>query len=749
MSSGVDSKGVASSWLDRWGAEGAERYREHRLILSFEDYLAEVVAAPQIFLRSAAQLMLDAIRWHGVRAVGQGEARRSRYLIFDPHPEEGDEGVLGQEDAQQELVRAIEGFVREGRTQRLILLHGPNGSAKSSMVASLIRGLERYTRHDAGRVYRFHWVFPKRTPDHGRIGFGSSQPSRPAGSFAYLREDEIEVRLPCEHHENPLLLLPRAERQSLLESVHLPAEFVVADVLRYGELSQRSRQVFDALLASYEGDIAAVLRHVQVERFYVSGHYRRGAVSVEPQLRVDAGVRQITADRSLSALPAVLQTQTLFETYGPLSEGNRGIIEYNDLLKRPMEANKYLLATSEKGTVALETGILHLDALLLATANETYLEAFKEQPDWPSYKARMELVRMPYLLDFEQETQLYARWVERLRVRVPVDPSVAQVAALWAVLTRLRRPQGVDVEGAIRSVVQDMAPLQKALLYARGEVPPGVHGDHAIRLRAAVDAIRAAGAEQRAYEGRFGVSPREMKVLLVRVAEQAQACLGVPALLEALSRLVKETTVYEWLRMEPDGQYHRYERFVGDVRSWWLDGLLRQVRQASGLVEEREYQRVFERYITHAHHWLRGEKLDDPVSGASVPADERMLREVEVRLGWREAERDVRSRAISRVAAFRIDHPDAPVSYPEIFPQQFDALRESYYAEKARDIARLVRDALRWLDGDRAGLSEDQRRSVERMVDALTEQHGLAQAVQREALAVLFRERLRPLADAP
>ena len=161
-------------------------------------------------------------------------------------------------------------------------------------------------------------------------------------------------------------------------------------------------------------------------------------------------------------------------TARPLVEGNRGVIEYNDLFKRPMDANKYLLSTSERGTVTLDIGRMQLDAVLVATANETYLEAFKQQPDWSSYKGRFELVRMPYLLDYTAEQGIYDDLLATLELPCPVAPHTTFSVALWAVLTRLHQPNPDRYPQSIREVIAAMSPLQKARLYADGTVPDGL-----------------------------------------------------------------------------------------------------------------------------------------------------------------------------------------------------------------------------------------------------------------------------------
>ena len=72
---------------------------------------------------------------------------------------------------------------------------------------------------------------------------------------------------------------------------------------------------------------------MQVERYFISRRYRVGAVTIGPQLTVDAGERQITADRSLAALPTSLQAITLYEANGELVDAAGGVLEFSDLLE--------------------------------------------------------------------------------------------------------------------------------------------------------------------------------------------------------------------------------------------------------------------------------------------------------------------------------------------------------------------------------------------------------------------------------
>ena len=509
-------------------------FDKKRRILSFGEFARALQEHPERHARSAVQYVRDCFDYFGAEARQKVWGEATHFRLFDAPFDEERDRMLGQERPQQRVYQLIDGFARSGRIDKLILLHGPNGSAKSTFVKTLMRALEFYSRTDEGSLYRFNWIFPaEKLSSTGAIGFSDHVVSKEAlTTFAHLDEDQIESRLIGSLHDHPLLLLPQEQRRQLVAGALEGAgvdDFVLSDYIGRGDLSPMNRQIFDALLTAYKGDIESVLKHVQVERLFVSRRYRRGVVTVEPQMRVDAGVRQLTMDQNLKALPPALQNLTLFEPVGDLVDANRGIIEYDDLFKRPPELNKYLLSASERASVSLDNLIIHLDALLIATANETYLDAFKQTAEYSSFKGRVELVRLPYLLDYTAEQAIYDEQVSKVDVGKFVAPHTTRVAAMWAVLTRLKRPQADRYPSSLRDVIAGLTPLQKADLYAEGKVPEDLGAERGRELKAHIRDMLDEAASDASYEGRHGASPREMKMILLNAAQNEELSLPEPA----------------------------------------------------------------------------------------------------------------------------------------------------------------------------------------------------------------------------
>ncbi len=691
--------GELSSLLRELGARESSAYREARRVLSFDEYLAQLEVAPSRFLRDAPRYLRDCIAHWGHE--GEGEARRFRLFDwpFAATEEERIRGrLVGHAPVQQSLYRWLEAFARTGRADRLLLLHGPNGSAKSTFVASLAAGLEAYSMVPEGARYTFSWVFPVGREGQG-IGFGAAAGDTARGdSFAHFPEEKIDLKLASPTREHPLLLLPPGLRRPLLDELAERSGEAPPELLVHGELHRTSRAVYDALYDAYQGDLVRVLQHVRVERDYLSRRYRRGIVTIGPEMAVDAVERQITGDRSLANVPASLAAVALFEPIGELVDAAGGLIEYSDLLKRPLDAWRYLLLAIEKGEVSLKTSTLALDTVWIASSNELHLAAFRQHPEYVSFRGRLAPMRVPYLTDYRDEAAIQeAQVVPQLPMHVA--PKTIALVALWAVMTRLERPRQDHYEdAALGAAAAELTPLDKAALYA-GERPSSKVAKDALEaLRNGLDALRAEHARGSRYEGGSGVSPRTVRDLLLSLADTEDAAgLTPPRIFDALERLIARGD-HDFLKRDAEGDYHAPRAFLDSLRERWFDAVDQSLRQASGLVAPGQHEALFERYVNHVSFAMKGEQLLDEVTGQAKDPDVALMSGVESRLGVKDVEAH-RRELMSGIAAFAIDHPGETFDVAEIFGAMLTALEASYYEEHRGAVAQLARDLLRLLEG--------------------------------------------------
>lgn len=735
--------------LSRLCAEVASEFRENRRVLSFDEYLELFAAEPARFSRDAAAYVRDAFDHYGKVTVERPWGKLTRYRLFDlPWLSEAESrqwALVGQEEVQSEIYRVLSNFVREGRPNRLPLLHGPNGSSKSTLAACLMRGLEHYSSLDEGALYRFHWVFPSRSTLKGSIGFGDGQSRPVAESYAHLPEGEIDSRLFVEVRDHPLFLIPQAQRSDFLARVleRAGTPNALSPFLLRGGLSHKNREVFEALLLSYGGDMAEVLRHVQVERYFISRRYRCGAVTVGPQLSVDAGERQITADRSLGALPTALQAVTLFEAFGELVDASGGMLEFSDLLKRPLDAFKYLQQSVETGAVDLRSQSVPLNCFMLASGNELQLTAFRQHPEFQSFRGRLELIRAPYLRASSDEQAIYDAQIAP-QIQKHVAPHATRVAAWFAVLTRMRRPNPKRYGPALQPLVGDLTALEKMDLYEEGKPPSRLDDDSTKRLTAAVAQLYHESDAYLIYEGSTGASPRAMRSVLLDAAQSDQYDYLSPfAVIAALHELCTRVSEYSWLQEEKrSGGYHDVEGFLVAVRARLLDTLEVEFRVASGLVDAQSYSQLLSRYVHNVSYWVKGEKARDKLTGEFHPPDDRLMEEVEALLKSPDETAVRRNALINNIAAWAIEQPDRPVESSSVFEALLKQLREAVFQDRRSVLLRLAQDLVVLVREEGVGLDTARQRAARATLDALCKDHGYIPDSAADSAEALARERL-------
>jgi predicted Ser/Thr protein kinase len=727
-----------------------DTYVKNKRVLSYAEYV-ELVMTSRRQLRSAQQYIKDAFDHFGSERIEYPWGKVRRFKLFDCEWADGRDRLIGQELVQNRIYRALQSFVNEGAANKLLLLHGPNGSAKTTLVRCIGRALQHYSTLPEGALYRINWIFPSQKVSKSGIGFGGNyEEGSSRDTYAYLPDEMVDAKLVDELRDHPLFLIPAKRRRALIQDVLAlngadggDDSFVLSDYVQFGQLSQKNRAIYEALLTSYQGDYLKVLRHVQVERFYVQQRYRTGYVTVEPQLAVDAMERQVTADRSVSALPPALQNVSLFDYGGELVGANRGLIEYSDLLKRPLEAYKYLLTTVERSSVSLQTATLFIDLVYIGTSNEVHLSVFKEMPDFQSFKGRLELIRVPYLLDYTQETRIYDQKLREAAADRHIQPHCAYIAALWAVLTRMRKPLAERYPKEVADLVARLTPLEKAELYAHGAVPDAHSDEQSKELRAQLGEIWRESDAYPSYEGRTGASPRELQTILFNAANSSQyEYVSCQAVLDEIEELTRNVSVYEFLKQEPlPGGFHENTKFIEVVRDRWLDRVDEEVRTSLGLVEETEYARLFDKYVSHVMHWTKNEKVYNETTKRLQDPDKEMMRDVEKTLEVAGQADEFRKDLIARIGAWSLDHKNEKADYVRIFPKHFRKLRDAYFEQQRQVVKRGVVDLLACLTDNQRVLSEEGKKTAAKTLANLAARFGYIEASARDAVSLLAKSR--------
>jgi predicted Ser/Thr protein kinase len=325
-----------------------------------------------------------------------------------------------------------------------------------------------------------------------------------------------------------------------------------------------------------------------------------------------------------------------------------------------------------------------------------------------------------------------------------VAPHATRVAALWAVLTRMKKPIPERFGSNLREIVDDLSPIEKLQLYDSGEVPDRLAMAQAKELRKSAAEIFRESDSYPNYEGRAGASAREIKTAIANAAQDPHSqCLTPQAILEELLAICRDKSVYEFLQQEVVDGYHDHEEFVRVAEAQALSAIDDEIRDSMGLVSESQYRHIFERYVLHLSHWVKNEKILNKLTGDYEPPQEALMVELEgIIMPSGEDRGDFRRGLIAAVGAFRLDNPDqVEIDYPRIFPDQFRRLRDHYFAEHKKQLSRSRENVLRVLAGDPGGLSTKEIAQVNEMLSTMTTRYGYCRNCAKDAILFLLRKR--------
>ena len=331
-------------------------------------------------------------------------------------------------------------------------------------------------------------------------------------------------------------------------------------------------------------------------------------------------------------------------------------------------------------------------------------------------------------------------------------PHVVEVAALWAVLTRLRKPKADReiYDSTVRDIIRKLSPMDKLRLYDTGETPAWCTTQESRELLYAVSALYNETQNNLDYEGNRGASAREIRTLILNAAHIPEFRTLTPqAIFVELERLVRDTSVYEYLQDEINDGYHAHEEFIKAVRDHWLDQLDDEIKTSMGLVEEHRYLELFERYVINVSHHIKNEKILDDITGNYVDPDQQLMTDVENSvLPAKENKEDFRRSLISQIGAWSLENHGKKPNYRELFSGFIDKLESEFFAERRKVIERNLELIIQCANGDGASLQNEERTTADLAIKVMNERFNYPTACVSECAAYILKTRYRQAKDS-
>nr|WP_198295345.1 serine protein kinase [Bacteriovorax sp. DB6_IX] len=561
---------------------------------SFQDYIDQISENPKI-ARNAFQRIYDMIMSFGTSTYTEYKKEITRYHFFDDPIENGKDAVFGIDVHLMKLVNFFKAAaLGYGTEKRVLLLHGPVGSAKSSISRNLKKGLEYYAKTDDGALYTFEWYDSEETEILG-------------GQKVF----------PSPMHEDPLKLIPVEIRKEFLAELNKGSKAEYKVKIR-GEVCPADRYILKEYMRKYDGDFMKVMEnHIRVKRLVLSEKDRMGIGTFQPKDEKNQDSTELTGDinyRKIAQYGSDSDPRA-FNFDGEFNIANRGIIEFIEMLKLDVAFLYDLLGASQEQSIKPKKfAQTDIDLVILGHTNEPEFRKLQNNEFMEALRDRTVKIDVPYITRLDNEVRIYQRDFNAEKIpHVHIAPHTLEMAAMWAVLTRMEEPKKADLTS-----------LQKLKLY-NGKTLSGYNEDNVKELRK--EAVR---------EGLEGISPRYIqdKISNALVKYGHTGSLNPFMIFNELESGLKHHSLVTSSEM-----LDKYRELLAVVRQEYTDIVKNDVQKAISL-DETAIETLCANYIDNVKAYTQKEKVRNKYTGKLEDSDERFMRSIEEKIDIAESRKD-------------------------------------------------------------------------------------------------------------
>lgn len=573
------------------------KFLEQTEEMSFAEYVDRVKENPRL-ARNAFQYMYDMIISKGTETFERYRTTYTRYNFFS----DKEIPIFGLEEQLDQIVNFIHGAAGGyGSEKRVLLLHGPVGSSKSTICRLLKRGLERYSRTPAGAWYTYKWV-----------GLGS----------LYTSEENE-----CPMHEDPLRLMPDEMRDAFFADLNKTLVDITPETERAGlyklktegEICPRCRVFMNELLKKYKGDWEAVVNnHIRVIRKVHSEIDRVGIGTFQPKDEKNQDSTELSGDINFRSVGHYGSTSDAraFDFDGEFNVGNRGCVEFIEWLKLATEFLYDCLGASQEHNIKPKKfPQMNIDEVIIAHTNQAEYEKLQANQFMEALRDRTVKIDIPYNVRWSDEVKVlehsYGDGKKNKKVRQHVMPHTVEMGAFFAVLTRLQ----TDKDGKL--TLRD-----KVKLYDGRSLPNQTEDsvkEH--RDKYPTEGMKG-GLSIRFVQDAFSNCLAQAHI---RESEDGNGYVNVFHLFNELKAKLHNSP-----SLSVESKSH-YQECLDEAELELQDILKSEVNKAI-MADENLIIRVCSKYIDNVVAYVNNEPIIDPITKKERKADERLMRAIEEKI---------------------------------------------------------------------------------------------------------------------
>lgn len=581
---------MKKNYLSKYaGLYERDKYLTLHQEMSFAQYLELIHQRPKI-IRTAYQRLYDMIMSKGISTFERYRKTYTRYKFFDDH----EVPIFGLEEPLDKLVNFIQGAAGQyGTERRVLLLHGPVGSSKSTICRLVKRGLERFSETDDGAWYTHKWV---------------DLPVGMDDAVFVKKEDK------CPMHEEPIKLMPLGPmrqavlndlNQVLLSQTDETNRNSQYDLICEGDLCPRCRTFMSLLLKKHNGNWEEVVEnHIRVVRQCHSESDRVGIGTFQPKDEKNQDATELTGDLDFAKLPQFGSDSDAraFNFDGELNIGNRGLVEFIEILKLDNQFLYDLLGVSQEHNIKPKKfAQISVDEVVVGHTNGPEYDKLMGNRFMEALRDRTTKIDIPYLLRWSDELKILKHIYAN--VKQHLMPHTLEIAAFFAILTRLKddREKQLDLRDKVK-----------------------LYDDRSLE-NWSPDSVKELRDKYPEEGIKYGVSARYLIDKISNCLARNKDYVNCFHVLHELKEGLRHSSLIDVENIK------HYEECI-ELSIKELNDILKAEVNKAVMADEGLNNRICSKYIQHLVAFVQEEKVQNPITKQDQDPDERMMRSIEEKI---------------------------------------------------------------------------------------------------------------------
>ncbi len=443
----------------------------NRIPISFNDFLNQARLSPKLIFRDIFQMVYDMFYYYVPKGIDEyaNHEQSIGYLKYNFEKlfrQDCDNPFFADRLFANRFVKLINNFRYGAQHNRIYLFEGPPGSGKSTFLNNFLNKLEQYSNTAEGIMYKTYWVldidklggYNQFEKEIAKTGNTQLQMQMFAEKENIKKDENKYLKFSCPNHDHPILQIPKHYRRKFLDELIPDSKFK-----EYLFSAKEYEWIFKDIPCSICNSLHNVLLEKLNNPLEVFNMIYARKMIFNRQLGDGISVfnpgdpiydRPIKNNMLQDKINHLLKKTSVQYVYSYLAKTNNGVYGLMDIKENNIIRLQSLHGIISDGIHKVDLIEEKVKSLFVGLINPTDKSHYE---NIPSFKDRIVTIKIPYILDYNTEVQVYKNKFGN-DINKKFLPLVLDNVAKIIISSRLKR-----ISPAINSWIKDKNKYTKYL----------------------------------------------------------------------------------------------------------------------------------------------------------------------------------------------------------------------------------------------------------------------------------------------